>query len=54
MPVYEDFIGPTARETFLKYGVLPEGLTYEEAKEKATENIEKLKKLWPLLLIPIG
>jgi len=53
---FDDFIGPTAREAFFKYGTIPESekLTPEEAKEKAKENIEKLKKLWPLLLIPIA
>lgn len=51
---FDDFIGPTAKETFLKYGILPEGLTFEEAKEKTKENIDQLKKLWPLLLIPVA
>ena len=51
---WDDFVGPTAKETFLKYGILPEGLTFEEAKQKTKENIEKIKKLWPLLLIPVA
>jgi len=53
MPVYEDFIGPTARETFLKYGVLPDTRTDEE-KAKDKEQADKVKSLWPLLLIPLA
>ena len=51
---WDDFVGPTAKETFLKYGILPEGLNYDEAKEKLKSNIEKLKPFWPLLLIPVA
>jgi len=50
---FEDFIGPTAKETFLKYGVLPDTRTDEE-KAKDKEQADKVKSLWPLLLIPLA
>ena len=50
---WDDFIGPTAKETFLKYGVLPDTRTDEE-KAKDKEQADKVKSLWPLLLIPLA
>ena len=51
---WSDFVGPTTREAFFKYGTIPEGLTPEEAKEEAKEILNSWKKLWPLVLIPIA
>ena len=50
---WDDFIGPTVKETFLKYGVLPDTRT-EEEKVKDKEQADKVKSLWPLLLIPLA
>ena len=50
---WDDFIGPTTKETFLKYGVLPDTRTDEE-KAKDKEQADKVKSLWPLLLIPLA
>ena len=51
---WSDFVGPTTREAFFKYGTIPEGLTPEEAKEEAKEILNSWKKLWPLVLIPLA